>query len=417
MSVAAWLSGMAAAQVIPCRYEVVTFDGPMCGNGEPAPVFVNGINDTDPPTIVGYWFCPPLGSENGFYWNQKEGLVTLTPPTGYSQVRAEDVNDNMQIVGSMVSGATRGFVYQNGTWTVLPPTQGGNLSDANGNNNENAVFGYRGYPGGQLAFFWEDNRFTDIYPTFGSNSTAVDANDKSQVVGWMGSSQTVSSHAFLYSDGTLNDLGPVPGGVTAVARAINSLGEILITGTVDSLGKAFVWKQGEWNELPAPADCQQAFVRDLNDAGVAIGSACGYPRVWQNGTVRNIADLLPKNADMLPPSTWAINNDGYIAGTAFRTTPPLNLVGVLLVPVFPISGDTECDEDVDVDDLLNVINSWSDAGGFADLNGDGVVDALDLWTVIDNWSVAIQLDAEPFPPATDVTIAGAGRTSPAAPSR
>jgi hypothetical protein len=49
--------------------------------------------------------------------------------------------------------------------------------------------------------------------------------------------------------------------------------------------------------------------------------------------------------------------------------------------------DSNCDKQVDVDDLLDVINHWNlQGGGPANFNADGIVGVPDLMIVIDNWS-------------------------------
>lgn len=58
----------------------------------------------------------------------------------------------------------------------------------------------------------------------------------------------------------------------------------------------------------------------------------------------------------------------------------------VLVPLMPVEGDTDCDQEINIDDLLNVINHWGPcAGCIGELTGDGLIGLPDLLEVILNW--------------------------------
>jgi hypothetical protein len=82
----------------------------------------------------------------------------------------------------------------------------------------------------------------------------------------------------------------------------------------------------------------------------------------------------------------AINNAGQITGKGLDED--LNVLAIILTPNPGLPGDFNCDQVVDVDDLLGVIKSWGiTGGGPADFNGDQTVSLPDLLIVIDNWTV------------------------------
>jgi hypothetical protein len=84
----------------------------------------------------------------------------------------------------------------------------------------------------------------------------------------------------------------------------------------------------------------------------------------------------------------AINSSGQIACLA--TDGNGDYVSVLLTPIPPMPGDTNCDKIVDVDDLLTVINAWGKCASPsecpADLTDNDVVDVDDLLVVLNNWT-------------------------------
>jgi hypothetical protein len=67
---------------------------------------------------------------------------------------------------------------------------------------------------------------------------------------------------------------------------------------------------------------------------------------------------------------------------------------MILTPIPPTIGDVDCNDRVDIDDLLGVITRWSETsnptptmpGNPADLDHDGIVGLGDLVTVIEHWS-------------------------------
>ncbi len=62
-------------------------------------------------------------------------------------------------------------------------------------------------------------------------------------------------------------------------------------------------------------------------------------------------------------------------------------VAVVLTPISAPIGDIEWDCSTNINDLLIVIREWGEQESVADINGDGVVNAVDLMVVFENWTV------------------------------
>ena len=73
-----------------------------------------------------------------------------------------------------------------------------------------------------------------------NSSTANGVNASGQVVGWSVGSAYVN-HAFLYSYGTMSDLGVPPGGSLSDALAINSQGDVAGFVTTASSGNQYAF--------------------------------------------------------------------------------------------------------------------------------------------------------------------------------
>lgn len=67
----------------------------------------------------------------------------------------------------------------------------------------------------------------DLGLVFGDRGTAVALNDRGQVIGRSGAGNWWKSHAFVWENGKMTDLGTLPGGRWSQAVAINNRGQIL----------------------------------------------------------------------------------------------------------------------------------------------------------------------------------------------
>jgi len=143
-------------------------------------------------------------------------------------------------------------------------------------------------------------------------SEAYGINDSGQVVGW--SDATNWQHAFLYSNGTMTDLGTL-GGRTSVAWDINDSGQAVGRAeTAAEVDHAFLYSNGTMSDLGTPGDYQSG-ANAINDSGQVVGwaqTASGmHGFLHSNGTRTELGTLGGW-------SSWAfgINNSGQVVGTA-----------------------------------------------------------------------------------------------------
>ena len=112
--------------------------------------------------------------------------------------------------------------------------------------------------------------------TSGVPGTALGINDRGEVTGWADIGPNGAQHAFVY-DGSLHDLGTLPGGDFSIAFAINSRGDVVGDTDTADRGTVFLSTDGTMYDLNALLDPNPGYrivqVRAINDEGQIAGSA------------------------------------------------------------------------------------------------------------------------------------------------
>ncbi len=106
-----------------CQYEVTQLDYPInCALG---PVITNASGLNNHGVVVGSYQCALWTHTEAYQWTAEGGYVTLPRPPAVCSSAASDISDNGVIVGTYggVCCLFRGFVYEDGQYTELPPLQ------------------------------------------------------------------------------------------------------------------------------------------------------------------------------------------------------------------------------------------------------------------------------------------------------
>ena len=386
-----------------CQYDVTVIQAPVCPPplAEPPATFATGLNELG--QVVGYHRqCDELTDEEAFVWSPGTGLVTLERPAGVTRAEAVDMNDAGQIVGEMeIAGlGLVAFIHDGNDFMEIPPL-GGTFSQAAAISNQTEVAGTTG-DGSPFfkAFLWENDVMTLILPTFGPRSAAGDINEARQIVGWMGLSNSIDSHAFLWEDGVMVDLGVIPGGFTATASAINNLGQVVVNGNLPFKGfgqlkHAFLWTNSEFTDLGTLPGLERCSAIDLNDNGQIVGSCAqpdlqglSRPFIWQSGIMSELSMLIADDGGLqLLTNVSSINSSGQITGWGIGADG--FGVAVLLTPVNSSPGDINNDCVVNVLDLIELLTCFGQSAqppcNLSDVDGSGVVNVLDLIILLLNF--------------------------------
>lgn len=191
------------------------------------------------------------------------------------------INALGQITGDSKNkmGQDHAFLYTGGNMVDLG-TLGGNSSTGSGINNRGQVVGYAYNASGNfLAFLYSAGKMQSLGTLGGDWSLATAINDQTQITGQAYTPGNLQAHAFLYSKGTMIDLGVLPGGVYSRGESINRYGVVVGQSTV--LSHEFL----EYHAF-----------------------------VYSNGKMQDLNDLIPPRTGWLLSEATGINDNGQIAG-------------------------------------------------------------------------------------------------------
>ncbi len=390
-----------------CQYDVTVLQFPIdCGIGT---VITSGLSLNENGAVVGYYYCPLWKFDRPFLWTPDDGFTDLGLPPGVMGARPTDINDQGVICGTMIVAdiGFRGFVYDHGEWTVLPPVVDllGTWSSAAAINNDGIVVGQRSITESlnpQNAYIWSpDDDFTDLGVMTGPNSAATAISDTGVVAGWTGTQG--NEEAFLWEAGSLTLLGAIPAGLTSRPSAVGDpvplsepvlvgWGGIPMKGFPFGVSRAFAWEAGDFAVLGSlPGHAHSAAFDIRNHPRQIVGESWnvdGNPNIshafiWQNGVLTDLDALAETNAGLVVTSAAAINSSGLILANG---SGPDGIVAALLTAVEPPLGDLDADCQVGILDLLFLLAQWGQTGSPADLNNDGLVGILDLLILLANWT-------------------------------
>jgi probable HAF family extracellular repeat protein len=281
----------------------------------------NGLNNAG--TVVGYVYTP--GSHVNAYSSSNGTATSLhqgAPNTGNS--KAWGINESGAVVGeSSVGNATQATVFSNGSVHTLG-TLGGQNSYGYGINAAGQVVGVSDTSGGSQHGFLTGagGSLIDIGPVNGGGSSAANAiNDLGAVTGYAEISAAGDYRAYIYTSGGMQFLDTL-GGSFAQGYAINNAGMVAGYSGVagDAESHAFLYANGLLLDL-GDLGGDDSYATGINAAGdvvgasnVSAGGVGGYHAfLFSGGTLKDLNDLIDPALGWNLTYAGDINDKGQIA--------------------------------------------------------------------------------------------------------
>lgn len=235
--------------------------------------YAYGINNNG--QVVGAFYPQATETAAAFVYSSGSTQFLGTLP-GYSGGTpfsvANGINDSGQIVGfSGAGGNGSAFLYSGGSMQNLFP--GSVDSSATAINNHGEIVGGRG-----TSAFIDNNGTMQFFAGYAADGL----NNNGQVIGFTVPPPGVTTQtSFLYSAGTMQTLSPLPGFATDIAQGINNSGQVVgyDVGPYQPIGSvphhAFLYSNGsmqDLNSLISPSSgWTLQFAEAINDGGQIVG--------------------------------------------------------------------------------------------------------------------------------------------------
>jgi len=200
-------------------------------------------------------------------------------------------------------------------------TLGGTSSSAEGNNASGQVVGFsETSTGDDYAFLYSNGTMTDLGTLGGSDSysDAYGINASGQVVGEWATS-TGDDYAFLYSNGTMTDLGTLAGynWVFSVATGINASGQVVGYFLPSTLAyyHPFLYSNGTMTDLGTLGGPDSSAM-GINASGQVVGDSetstgDDHAFLYSNGTMTDLGTLGGSDSYS---DAYGINDAGQVVG-------------------------------------------------------------------------------------------------------
>jgi probable HAF family extracellular repeat protein len=278
--------------------------------------YAQGINNRG--QVVGYWDA--INGAHAFLYSA--GNVTDLGLLGGSNNYALSINNSGQVVGfSETSNGAAAFLFQDGTVTNLG-ILGGLSSYAFGINGRGQIVGHVVTAGGAMAYLYNNGTTISLGTLGGSNSFAYGVNNALQVAGSSLETNNLSTHAFIWQNGSIRDLNQLlpDNSVWELvgAHGINDYGNIAGLGLINEQAHAFLYYNSGWAlDLGALRSETNSYALGLNNSNQVVGASSYksglHAVLWQNGTINDLNSLVVAPGWELMEAS-GINDLGQIVG-------------------------------------------------------------------------------------------------------
>ncbi len=317
---------------------------------------------------------------------------------------------NAVVTGINSSGVAVGFTTDSEGNSIAATFNGqtnslAGIGQANGINSAGTVIGTSYSGNSPLVTEWSNGQATNL----GISGYGTSINDAGQVAGGMLTTNG-QLHAFVWSNGSLLDLGALAGTAWSSAYGINSSGQAVGTSMAGSTYSAFVATGSSVSNVAGSLGGASSYGMAINNNGVVVGSAQnaqGYLNAFES-TGQGMVNLGTLGGSQ--SYAYGINDAGTVVGYSF-------LVGNTTTHAFAYLGGVL----IDLNTLLPASSGWTidaayginDSGDIAGLGTfDNQLYAVELLPSLSSGPAALAISAPLEPLATPepaaVLLTGAG---------
>ena len=236
---------------------------------------------------------------HAFLW--RSGVMTDlgVPAADCMFSEATAINNNDQIVGEAVTttGEYIGWIWQNGTFKVLPFWHIGGINDSG------VVVGAESVAAGSWHLVtWQAGTVTDLGDVGGDNLWPEGINASGGITGWRSEFHLTAFMTYNDTFRTTVDIGNPHTNNFAFAKAINNAGWVVGQDTFEYTPNgytwdAFMWLNGKFTQLPALVPGQMSSAWSINNSNAVVGYSWIPPSredavLWESGAVSDLNDRL-----------------------------------------------------------------------------------------------------------------------------
>jgi len=313
--------------------------------------YVGGINELGQIT----------GVSGGSAYIYDGGVFSWIDPPGPGSIFPSDINIDGEIVGRYNYVGDHVFLFD-GSESINLGRFGGEMAYGKAINSFGQIVGaYKPSGSGMRAFIYSDGSFQDLglLGTTGySVATAINSHGKvaGQSTGIGG-----VDRAFYYDGSKMQDLGTLgfePSSRRSYGTDINDAGHVV--GSAHNSGyryRAFLWDGNQMNDLGSLGDSSTAYA--INSADVVVGSFELSDMVTEHAFVHDGTQMLDLNDLLIDGTGWVltkaidINSNGWIVGYgdldgeqhSFLLTPEDSNVTPTVTVTSPSDGATYSEDD------------------------------------------------------------------------
>lgn len=292
----------------------VTALGSLGGNGTTVPYAINssgqvtGISTTATSGMRGFLYTSGVMRDLG----------TLGPANSYSCL---GINDSGQVTGSaeINSSASHAFIYTNGTIQDIGTLAGVGDSSGYGINGAGQVTGSSNTSVGTVhAFLYANAAMQDLGTLGGDSSFGYAINGPGQVTGTADIFGNVNQ-AFLYSNGTMTGLGALVFLGRSVGEGINDVGQVSGWSNTIAGRHAFLYTSGSMHDLGTLGGGDSEGY-GVNNAGEVVGysemagNTIDHAFLYTGGSMQDLNSFIDPNSGWMLTSAQDINDAGQIIG-------------------------------------------------------------------------------------------------------